>query len=139
MIAHHANEIRLVFRHLPLTELHPNARLAAIAAVCADQQGKFWEMHDALFADRTALGVDALKSTAARVGLDGPRFAGCLDGVGEDSATAVVDMDAKAAMALGIHATPYFFVDGRPLAGEVSADQFETIIAEELQRLSTGR
>src|SRR5208282_3251154 len=64
IMSKHANDVRLVFRNLPIPSLHAHATAAALAAVCADQQGKFWPMHDALFADPSALGDDGLKSTA---------------------------------------------------------------------------
>src|SRR5262249_22720056 len=63
-------KVRLVFRHLPLTKVHPNAMIAAQAAVCADRQGRFWEMHDALYADQNALSADSLRETAGKLGLD---------------------------------------------------------------------
>src|SRR5262249_4034811 len=55
VMANHGDAVRLVFRNLPLSNVHPNATIAAIAGVCADRQGKFWDMHDAMFTDQKAL------------------------------------------------------------------------------------
>jgi protein-disulfide isomerase len=136
VINKHPNDVRLVFRNRPLTQLHPNAMLAARAAVCADRQGRFWEMHDAMFSDQTALSVDALKSTAARLGLDKERFDTCLDNAQDTDKT--LGEDAQAAADLGVNSTPYFFIDGRPLRGSAAPEQFERIIDDELSRRSTG-
>ncbi len=137
IIDKYPRDVRLVFRHMPLTELHPNAMQAARAAICADQQGRFWEMHDAMFKDQSALGADALRSTAARLGLDAQRFSSCLDNTADTAR--VLGADTKAATDLGIDSTPYFFIDGRPLRGTAPPGQFEKIIDEELSREPGGR
>ncbi len=137
VIDKYPQDVRLVFRHMPLADLHPNAVEAARAAICADQQGKFWEMHDAMFKDQTALSASALKSTAGRLGLDPQRFASCLDDA-TDTAR-VLGADAKAAADLGIDSTPYFFIDGRPLRGTAPPEQFEKVIEEELRHDAGGR
>jgi protein-disulfide isomerase len=131
VMARHPDDIRLVFRHLPLANVHPNALIAAEAGVCADHQGKFWTMHDAMFADQSALGGVGLKATAQRLGLDADAFASCLT----DPATkAAVVADARAADALNISGTPYFLINGRPLNGALPAGRFESLITDELQR-----
>ena len=122
---------RLVFRNLPLEEIHPNARIAAQAGVCADRQGKFWEMHDAMYGDQGSLNPDALKSTAKRLGLDTGRFSTCLT---DGSANASLEADTKAALELGLDGTPSMFINGRPLEGDVPEEKLERIIAEELLR-----
>jgi protein-disulfide isomerase len=135
LLSRHPNDVRLVFRQLPLKSLHPNAVAAAAAAVCADHQGMFWQMHDAMFADQSALSVPALQGTAKRLGLDMERFSTCLS----DSATrALIKQDLNAANEMNIIVTPYFLIDGRPLSGSVPEEQFESIIADELQRLKGG-
>jgi protein-disulfide isomerase len=132
VIARHPRDVRLVFRNLPLSDLHPDAMLAARAGACADLQGKFWQMHDAMFKDQTALGLAALMATADGVGLDARQFSSCLE---SDQVTAAgLSQDARAASALGVDSTPYFFIDGRPLRGVSTPEQFEKIIAEELRR-----
>jgi protein-disulfide isomerase len=136
VLAKHPDDVRLVFRNLPLSNVHPHAVLAARAGVCADHQGKFWDMHDAMFQDQTALGAEQLKQTAQRLGLDRQRFSSCLDDAA--SAEAVLHADEQAAAGLGIGETPYFLIDGRPYAGNLSADQIEKIVADELGRGAQG-
>src|SRR5262249_20136885 len=75
----YGDKIRLVYRHSPLPN-HPNARPAAEAAACAEQQGRFWQYHKELFANSSRLSNDDLKSHAGRAGLDQNRFADCFDG-----------------------------------------------------------
>ena len=69
------NQLRFVFRHFPLAEAHPHARIAAQAAEAAGVQGKFWEMHDTLFEHQQALDVEDLVGYAKALGLDTTRFA----------------------------------------------------------------
>jgi protein-disulfide isomerase len=136
IMSRHADDVRIVFRNLPLPTLHPNATIAAEAAVCADRQGMFWVMHDAMFNDQTALTAPALRDTAARLGLDAEGFAACL----ADSHTKeLVDDDAATADGLNITGTPYFFINGRPLNGSVPIAKFESIIDEELKRNASKR
>jgi protein-disulfide isomerase len=132
----HPDDVRLVFRQMPLQSLHPDAMTAAEAAVCADRQGKFWEMHDAMFSDQTALGVAALKETAKRLGLDTDVFSACMS---DAKTTDAIAFDTKAASELAISGTPYFFVNGRPINGSIPKAKFESIIADELHRLAATR
>jgi protein-disulfide isomerase len=135
-MARYPREVRVVFRNLPLTQIHPNAKIAAEAAVCADRQGKFWEMHDAMYDDQSALNLDALKSAATRLGLDADRFSACL---ADGSTSQSLDLDAKAAHELGLTGTPYFFVNGRPIDGNVPVEKFESLIQDELHRAAQHR
>lgn len=130
LLEQYPDKVRLVFRNLPLTQIHPQAQGAAEAAVCADRQGKFWEMHDAMYADQASLAPDALKDTAKRLGLDVGQFSACLGG---GASVATLGSDAKAAQDLGLSGTPYFFINGRPLDGNVPLEKFQSIIAEELR------
>jgi protein-disulfide isomerase len=136
VLGRHPDDVRLVFRELPLTGIHPNALGAAQAAVCADRQGKFWAMHNAMYGDQNALSQSALVDTARRIGLDPERFSACL----ADSETAkAVERDAKAADELNIDETPYFIINGRPLHGSVPVDQLEAVVSDELHRVASKR
>jgi protein-disulfide isomerase len=136
LLAQYPGKVRIVFRNLPLTQLHPQAESAAEAAVCADRQGKFWEMHDAMYADQGSLTPDALKDTAKRLGLNLGQFSACLS-AGAPAAT--LDADARAAQDLGLSGTPYFFINGRPVDGNVPLEKFQSIIAEELHAGASDR
>lgn len=136
IVASHSDTVRLVFRNLPLPSLHPDAMTAALAGVCADRQGKFWPMHDAMFDDQTALGAAGLKTTALRLGLDLDGFSACL---GDPNSRAAVERDTRAAGELNLNGTPYFFINGRPLFGDLPADQIEAVVVEELHRASNQR
>ncbi len=103
------DELRFAFRHLPLESVHPHARHAAEAAEAAAAQGAFWEMHDALYAGRGRLEDPDLVSHARALGLDAERVGRELaDGAHAER----VQRDAATAQALGLDATPSFFVNG---------------------------
>jgi predicted DsbA family dithiol-disulfide isomerase len=131
VLSDHPHDVRLVFRNFPLTQVHPDARLAAEAGICAAKQGKFWEMHDAMYANQHSLALIPLKETAGRLGLDVAHFSSCLV---DPSTERALDTDRQAAQDLGLTSTPWFFIDGRPLDGSVPVQRFEQIISEELHR-----
>jgi len=103
-------DVRYVFRHLPLTDVHPHAQLAAEAAEAADQQGAFWDMHDVLMSHQGALTVRDLIGYASDLGLDSARFANDLrDHVG----AARVAEDVDSADMSAVSGTPTFFINGK--------------------------
>jgi len=103
------DRLRFVFRNFPLTQAHPHALKAAEAAEAAADQGKFWEMHDALFENQTALDDDSLKSYAAEIGLDTEKFAEDLD---TDKFEEKVREDFMNGVESGVNGTPTFFING---------------------------
>ncbi|HEY6585444.1 MAG TPA: Na+/H+ antiporter NhaA, partial [Gaiellaceae bacterium] len=103
-------DVRYVWRHLPLNDVHTHAQLAAEAAEAAASQGAFWEMHDLLFRHQDALEADDLVGYAAELGLDPERFADELQQHG--GATRVAE-DVDSADLSGVSGTPTFFVNGR--------------------------
>jgi protein-disulfide isomerase len=103
------DDLRYVFRHLPLEDVHPRAMLAACAAEAAAAQGRFWEMHDVLFRHQSALLPDDLHRYAAELGLDLDAFAAALD---SDLVARRVREDVAGAEASGARGTPTFFVQG---------------------------
>jgi len=103
-------DVRYVWRHLPLSDVHPNARLAAEAAEAASDQGAFWEMHDLLFANQSALRPDDLIGYAEQLGLDVERFTNHLR---EHAGAARVAEDVDSADLSGVSGTPTFFINGR--------------------------
>jgi protein-disulfide isomerase len=128
-------EVKLVYRNLPLPSVHPEAQKAAEAAVCADRQGKFWEMHDTLFSEQSSLQVPSLKEKARRLGLDSGQFDDCLD---KGAAVASIKTDEIEAQRLGLDATPATFVNGRFVNGAVSYDELVVMIKEELRKPATS-
>jgi Na+/H+ antiporter NhaA len=103
-------DIRYVWRHLPLSDVHPRARLAAEAAEAAAEQGAFWEMHDLLLSNQTALGPGDLVAYAEQLGLDVERFTKDLR---EHTGTTRVAEDVDSADLSGVSGTPTFFINGR--------------------------
>ena len=128
----YGDQVRVVFRQFPLDSLHPHARKAAEAALCAQEQGKFWEMHDAMFGDQKALEVPALKATAEKLGVDKAKFEQCLD---SGRVAQRVKDDERAGTMVGVGATPALFVNGRALpAGAAPFDVIAQAIDQELAR-----
>lgn len=130
LLKRYDGKVRLVYKHLPLDTLHPQARRASQAAWCAGEQGKFWEFHDAVYASGSSDASDASMSALAnQVSLDTPSFMSCLTG----SASAdVVERDVQQGTALGLTGTPGFFINGREINGAQPLDAFVRIIEEEL-------
>jgi protein-disulfide isomerase len=100
-------KVRFVMREFPLTSIHKNAMNAAMAALCAHDQGKYWEMHNIMFENQRELGVDELKSYASTIGLEGQEFNKCLD---ENQHQQSVQNDLASAVKLGARSTPSFFL-----------------------------
>jgi len=113
-------KVLLVFRHLPLNQIHPYAQKAAEAAACAGRQGKFWPMHEQLFEDQAHLDDASLKRRARTLGLNSVRFATCLGG-GE--VTEEVHRDSANGSQLQISGTPTFLVGTKTTDGRVKVVQ----------------
>jgi predicted DsbA family dithiol-disulfide isomerase len=124
------DKVHLVFRQFPLTEIHPNARKAAEASLCADAQGHFWEMHDLLFQSQSNLRDEDLKSRAGKLGLDTAAFNKCLDSARFGSR---VYEDLRAGAGAGVEGTPALFINGRFLYGSRSYEEVASTIDEELK------
>lgn len=131
VLGQYSHQVRFVFRNYPLTQIHPEALHAAQAAVCADRQGKFWAMHDAIYADTAPLGIPSLTALARKVGLDQKQFDACVRSQVPNQA---IHADMKAGDQLDVEGTPTLFIDGRYLNGAVPRQQLVSIIQDELKR-----
>jgi len=117
-------DVKLVFKNLPLP-MHPEAVPSAKAALAANKQGKFWEFHDALFANQAKLNEAFYLEQAKTLGLDVEKFK--VDMASEEIAKQVKD-DAELGNKLGINGTPGFFVNGVPVKGAYPVPHFKMII-----------
>jgi protein-disulfide isomerase len=131
IVARYPEQVRLVYRDYPLDSIHPLARGAAEAANCAADQGKFWEYHKLLFQSSPKLDKDTLHQLAEKAGLDLAAFDAC---VAEKRHDAEIDKDVKAGQEAGVSGTPAFYVNGIPLSGARSFDEFAELIQKELDR-----
>jgi protein-disulfide isomerase len=109
MLRSGGDRIRFAFRHFPLSDVHPHARLAAEAAEAAGAQGRFWRMHEVLFANQRALTAADLLSYAAAIGLDVARFTAELE---RHVPASVVREHFMSGLRSGVNGTPTFFVNG---------------------------
>lgn len=137
-----SGKVRFVYKNMPLQNLHPNARAAALAAECANEQGKFWEYHNKLFENQTSwarlAGTDAAKTFkqyASDLGLDANSFKSCLDsGKYADK----VNKDYKDGTNYGVTGTPTFFIGNdkkgyMELGGAQPFSAFQQVLDSELR------
>jgi protein-disulfide isomerase len=107
-------QLRFVFRHMPLLEMHPYAQHAAEAAEAAGAQGKFWEMHDGILQQQSELGSDLLHQLAVKINLDLEKFSSEVE---ERRYRPRVKRDFMGGMRSGVAATPTFFINGKRYEG----------------------
>jgi protein-disulfide isomerase/rhodanese-related sulfurtransferase/uncharacterized membrane protein len=124
------NEIRFAFREFPLVGVHAESEKAAEAAECAGQQGKFWQAVDMFYEHQDDLSLPALNRYAGEMGLDSQKFVACLQ---KGTMAKRVARDLTDGQALGVHATPTFFIDGRVIVGPIAYDQFAQLVENELK------
>ncbi len=132
LLKKYKGKVKLAFRDFPLSTIHAHAEEAAEASRCAEEQGKFWPMHDAMYADQSKLTESDLIETAARLGMDQSSFAACLK---SGKYKAAIQQDVEAGTRAGVTGTPTFFINGRFLEGSVPEAQFEKIIDSDLAAL----
>ena len=120
-----------MYRQFPLNNLHPHAQKAAEASLCANEQNKFWQLHDAMFGDQQNLTVEDLKSKAASLSLNSTSFSTCLDS--GKYAAAIRDSILEGSK-VGVEGTPALFINGRYLSGNQPYDAIAKIIDDELVR-----
>jgi protein-disulfide isomerase len=124
------DKLRVVFRDLPI-DTHERAVPAALAAHCANEQGKFWEYHKTLYENQTALGDQNLKDYAKKIGLDAEPFAQCFD---SKKFASLVEKGKREADALGLDSTPTFIVNGIIVPGaqpyEVLKEKIDALLSQ---------
>jgi protein-disulfide isomerase len=123
----HKDKVTLVYKHLPLTQIHPQALPAAKAAWAAGQQGKFWEFHDALFTQQDKLDESLYVATAKALNLDLKRFD---QERNSNTASAAIQKDVEMAQQLGVSGTPFLVLNGEPISGAAETAELEALLAQ---------
>jgi protein-disulfide isomerase len=126
------DQVTLVYKHLPLTKIHSEALPAARASWAAQQQGKFWDYQDGLFAQQKDLGEDLYLELAESLNLDLEQFNRDRN---SDAALEAIQADVQLATGLGASGTPFFVMNGETFSGAVELSKMETVLAEVKQQL----
>lgn len=129
VLSKYEGKVKLAYLDFPLSQIHQHAEMAAEASRCALALGKYWEMHDAMFADQSKLDEATLVKTAASLGMEQNSFASCLK---SGKYKAVVQQDVQAGSQAGVSATPTFLINGEFLSGAQSDADFIKIINRQL-------
>lgn len=124
----YGDKVRFTYRDFPI--LAESSLTAALAAQCANEQGKFWDYHNVLFSNQGDFSRDTLVRMAGDVGVDTDVFASCLD---DQKYMDEVVADYRDAQRIGIRGTPAFFINGRPISGAQAYQVFADIIEQELE------
>jgi protein-disulfide isomerase len=129
LMAAYPKDIRLFYKQFPLS-MHPHAQLAAEAALAAQEQGKFWEMHDMMFSNFRKLSRENLLAWAQEIGLDADKFKAELD---SGKFAAAVKKDTSEGDAAGVYGTPAFFINGKLYNGPMTMEAVKPILEAELK------
>ena len=125
-------DIKFVFRNFPLSKIHPQAKLAAIAAEAANNQGQFWEMHDILFENQESLFLPSLIEYTKKIGLDIIRFE---EDIQSPALASKVEADFESGMRSGVSGTPGFFINGEKYNDNWEQDYFSAYIKNKIDSL----
>ena len=128
LLNEYPGKIRLVYRHLPLTSIHPEAFSAAEASMCAGEQNAYWPFHEKLFSSES-LGNTVYTQYAQDLGLDMSTFEACM---ADHKYQEAVQFDLDFAVNLGVRSTPTFFINGLAIVGAQPLDVFKQVIDKEL-------
>jgi len=132
VLTKYSGRVKLAYLDFPLREIHPKAQSAAEAGRCAGEQGKFWEYHDALYADQSKLEGPDLVSSAVALNMDEKSFQACLN---SGKFKSKIEADREQGTKLGVAGTPGFFINGVFLSGAQPQAEFEKIIDNQLALL----
>jgi len=130
VLEQYPNDVKLVFKNFPLTRIHKFAMNAAVSALAAHQQGKFWEFHDELFKNYSSLNDEKFEAFAQSIGLDMEQFKQDRQ---NPALAAMVQRDLKDGVEAGVRGTPSIFINGRVLE-QRSLPGFQQVIDEELAK-----
>jgi len=131
ILGDYKGKVRLVYKHFPLSQIHPSAQKAAEASECASEQGKFWEYHDKVFENQpSGLSVEKLKQWARDLELNSSKFNNCLDS--GKFAQKVTD-NLQEGTTKGVNGTPATFINGQLISGAVPYDSIKQVIDNLLQ------
>jgi protein-disulfide isomerase len=134
VLTEYDGKVRLVYKDFPLPA-HSRAQAGALAAHCAGEQGKYWEMNASLMANQSALGDGDLQGYAQAAGVDMPKYNACLaSGKWEP----IIAASAAEGQRAGVSATPTFFVDGTLISGAQGYERFKSVIERQLAAKSGG-
>lgn len=130
----YSSKIKLAFKHFPLP-MHPNARPAAEASMCVNEQGtdKFWKYHDLMFKNQDKLDKASLEKYAKEAGADPKKFSEC---VAAKKFSSYIQKDIESGEKIGVKSTPTFFINGQILSGAMPIETFSEVIDEELNNKS---
>jgi len=126
-MAQYEDKVTLVYKHFPLSQIHPHAQSSAEAAWAAQQQGKFWEYHDALFEQQKQLGENLYIAIAEDLNLDLEQFNRDRHSV---EAAAAINSDLELAQKVGIRGTPFFALKGQALTLPIQISAMEEILLD---------
>lgn len=129
LIRLYPDKVKYVFRDFPMLELHAQAQKAAETTECAEEQNKFWQMHDQLFLNQEHLEIDDIKLYALELGLNSEQFNQCLE---QGKYQNEVQNDFNQGQALGVTGTPTYFINGQKIPGAIPLKEFKQLIATQL-------
>ncbi len=125
LLKKYSDQVYFIYRDFPIDAIHPQARLAAEAGECAQDQGLFWPLHDKMFANQDKLGLSNILQYAREVGVDMDKFADCLT---KERYAKEVEQDLQDGILVGVDGTPTFFVNGNKIEGVIPLSVWEKII-----------
>jgi protein-disulfide isomerase len=129
IVTEYGDDVQIIYRDFPLSQIHPRAQQSAEASECADDQDAYWAYHDLLFANQQALDTESLIGYAEELGLDVEEFTECVE---SGKYTDEVLADYNEGLSYGVSGTPTFFINGVRLVGAQPFEAFQQIIEEEL-------
>lgn len=131
LLAAYPKDLRFVYRQMPLFQIHQNAMNASKAAVAANKQGKYWEMHDELFKIYRTLSLDEIKKVAEKLGLDMAKFEADMNSPETDK---YIQDELAVARATDVSGTPSFFINGKRVMNR-SFEGMKAMVEEELKKV----